>query len=223
MDQFIQDINSLIYIANEPVGKQPLIEHNIIEKQYIVYYLYRILCKYEELFSTNLSYQKVRDIYDLLRIPNEKKRGCYPMSLKMTSNKKLLDLILTGIIELFNQLNENLKMTMTNNNFLKFTDFLGTKTLEVILKDLIELHQLVPNLSAPIIKPYLYNRINTPITSTNNTTSTNTLESVNNTTLTNNSESVNNTTSTNTPESANNTTSTNTLESVNNTTSTNPN
>jgi len=158
MDQFIKDINSLITIAKEPIGKQPLIEHNIIEKQYIVYYLYRILCKYEQLFSTNISFEKVRDIYDLLRIPRSNK-GCYSMTLKMTSNDNLIDIILMGIIELFNQLNENLKMTMTNNHFLKFTEFLKKKKLEVIIHDLMELHQLVPNLSAPIVKPYMYNKL----------------------------------------------------------------
>ena len=159
MDQFIQDINALIMISNEPVGKQPLIEHNVIEKQYIVYYLYRIICKYEQLFVTNLSYQVVRDIYKLLRIPEEKKRGCYPMSQKMTSNDELLNLILTSMVELFNQLNENLKMTMTNKYFMEFKDFLSKKPLERIIQDLMELHQLVPNLSAPIVKPYMYNKL----------------------------------------------------------------
>lgn len=159
MDQFIQDINALIMISNEPVGKQPLIEHNVIEKQYIVYYLYRIICKYEQLFITNLSYQSVRDIYKLLRIPKEKKRGCYPMSQKMTSNDELLNLILTSMVELFNQLNENLKMTMTNKYFMEFKDFLSKKPLERIIQDLMELHQLVPNLSAPIVKPYMYNKL----------------------------------------------------------------
>jgi hypothetical protein len=170
MDTFIQDINALIMIANEPVGKQPLIGHNIIEKQYIVYYLYRILCKYEQLFTTNLSYEKVRDIYDLLRIPKEKKNICYPMSQKMTSNDNLLNVILTGIVELFNQLNENLKMTMTNNYFMEFTEFLNKKPLEKIIQDLMELHQLVPNLSAPIIKPYMYDKLGLNIPNNSNTT-----------------------------------------------------
>ena len=120
--------------------------------------MYRILCKYEQLFSTNISFEKVRDIYDLLRIPRSNK-GCYSMTLKMTSNDNLIDIILMGIIELFNQLNENLKMTMTNNHFLKFTEFLKKKKLEVIIHDLMELHQLVPNLSAPIVKPYMYNKL----------------------------------------------------------------
>ena len=73
MDQFIQDINSLITISDEPVTKVKLINNNTIEKQYILYYLYRILCKYEDLFSNTLGYSKVRDIYDLLRIPSNKK------------------------------------------------------------------------------------------------------------------------------------------------------
>lgn len=159
MDQFIQDVNALIMMSNQPVGKQPLINHNVIEKQYIVYYLYRILCKYEQLFTTNLSYQKVRDVYNLLRIPKQKKKGCYPMSQKMTSNDKLLNLILSSIVELFNQLNENLKMTMTNKYFMEFKDFLSKKTLEKIIQDLMELHQLVPNLAAPIVKPYMYDKL----------------------------------------------------------------
>jgi hypothetical protein len=159
MDQFIQDVNALIMMSNQPVGKQPLINHNVIEKQYIVYYLYRILCKYEQLFTTNLSYQKVRDVYNLLRIPKQKKKGCYPMSQKMTSNDELLNLILSSMVELFNQLNENLKMTMTNKYFMEFKDFLSKKTLEKIIQDLMELHQLVPNLAAPIVKPYMYDKL----------------------------------------------------------------
>lgn len=156
MDQFIKDINSLIKIANDPVGKQPLIEHNIIEKQYIVYYLYRILCKYETLFETTLSYAKIRNIYDLLRIPEKKKRGCYPMAHKMTNDSNLLDILLLGLVELFNQLNENLKMSLTNNNFTKLKNFLATKKLEVIIQDLIDIQHYVPNLSAPAVKPFVY-------------------------------------------------------------------
>ena len=156
MDQFIKDINSLIKIANDPVGKQPLIEHNTIEKQYIAYYLYRILCKYETLFETTLSYAKIRNIYDLLRIPEKKKRGCYPMAHKMTNDTNLLDIILLGLVELFNQLNENLKMSLTNNNFTKLKNFLATKKLEVIIQDLIDIQHYVPNLAAPAVKPYIY-------------------------------------------------------------------
>lgn len=167
MEQFIQDINALIMMANQPVGKQPLINHNVIEKQYIVYYLYRILCKYEQLFTTNLEFSKIRDIYDLLRIPKEKGKGCYPMSQKMTSNDNLLNLILSSIVELFNQLNEELKMTMTNKIFMEFTGFLEKKTLERIIQDLMELHQLVPNLSAPIVKPYMYDKLALNIPTTN--------------------------------------------------------
>jgi len=154
MDQFIADINSLIKIANDPVGKQPLIEHNTIEKQYIVYYLYRILCKYETLFETTLSYKKIRDIYDLLRIPEKKNRGCYPMAHKMTNDSNLLDIILLGLVELFNQLNETLKMSFTNNHFSKLKKFIATKPLEVIIQDLIDIQHFVPNLSAPSIKPF---------------------------------------------------------------------
>ena len=156
MDQFIKDINSLIKIANDPVGKQPLIEHNTIEKQYIAYYLYRILCKYETLFETTLSYAKLRNIYDLLRIPEKKKRGCYPMAHKMTNDSNLLDIILLGLVELFNQLNENLKMSLTNNNFTRLKNFLATKKLEVIIQDLIDIQHYVPNLAAPAVKPYIY-------------------------------------------------------------------
>jgi len=167
MDQFIQDIDALIMMANQPVGKQPLINHNVIEKQYIVYYLYRILCKYEQLFTTNLESWKIRDIYNLLRIPKEKRKGCYPMSQKMTSNDKLLNLILSSIVELFNQLNEDLKMTMTNKYFMEFKEFLSKKTLERIIQDLMELHQLVPNLAAPIVKPYMYDKLSLNIPATN--------------------------------------------------------
>ena len=186
MDQFIQDVNALIMISNEPLGKQPLIEHNVIEKQYIVYYLYRIICKYEQLFVTNLSYQVVRDIYKLLRIPEEKKRGCYPMSQKMTSNDELLNLILSSMVELFNQLNENLKMTMTNKYFMEFKDFLSKKTLERIIQDLMELHQLVPNYHS-IVKPYMYNKLvlNVPTTQTNSNTVSSTNTSSANTSSTN--------------------------------------
>jgi len=159
MDQFIQDINSLITISNEPVTKVKLINNNTIEKQYILYYLYRILCKYEDLFSNTLGYSKVRDIYDLLRIPSNKKQICYPMTLKMTSNDNLLKLILMGIVELFNQLNENLKMSLTNSSFKEFTMFLKTKTLNVIINDIMELHLLLPNLSAPKVKEYMFDRL----------------------------------------------------------------
>ena len=45
----------------------------------------------------------------------------------MTPNDNLLKLILMGIVELFNQLNENLKMSLTNSSFKELTMFLKLK------------------------------------------------------------------------------------------------
>ena len=78
------------------------------------------------------------------------------MAHKMTNDSNLLDIILLGLVELFNQLNENLKMSLTNNNFTKLKNFLATKKLEVIIQDLIDIQHYVPNLSAPAVKPFVY-------------------------------------------------------------------
>ena len=74
----------------------------------------------------------------------------------MTNDNNLLDIILLGLVELFNQLNENLKMSLTNNNFTRLKNFLATKKLEVIIQDLIDIQHYVPNLAAPAVKPYIY-------------------------------------------------------------------
>ena len=47
------------------------------------------------------------------------------MAHKMTNDNNLLDIILLGLVELFNQLNENLKMSLTNNNFTRLKNFLA--------------------------------------------------------------------------------------------------
>jgi len=106
MDAFVKNMFAIFTISKQPIQKQILVKHTIVEKQYICYYLYRIICKYEKLFENVVSYKRIRNIYNMLRIPKEKERLCYPMAQKMVNNDEALNLIIKSMLDIFKDVNK---------------------------------------------------------------------------------------------------------------------
>ena len=160
MDQFIKNVYFILDIIKRPVSRKQIVEHKIIEKQYLTYYLYRILCKYEGMMKYVVSMKKIRDIYNILRIPPNNKNKCYPLAHKLTYNEKLLDLVILGILDIFKEVDDTLSTSISNQQYKNLNEFLAEKTLEEILLDIKVLQRLFPNLGVTGVKPYLYEFIN---------------------------------------------------------------
>jgi hypothetical protein len=160
MDAFIKNIYFILDIIKRKPNKKELIEHNIIEKQYLAYYLYRILCKYEKMIENNISSrQKINDIYTILRIPLNYQGTCYPMAHKMTHNEQLLDVVILGILDIIKEVDTNLKESIGNRQYEEFIEFVNEKTIEEILINIQVLQRIFPNLGVTGVKPFLYEYI----------------------------------------------------------------
>ena len=173
MEPFIKNIYFVLDVIKRKPGKQEIVDHNIIEKQYLTYYLYRILSKYEGMMKHVVSYKRIRDIYTILRVPENYQQTTYPLAHKMTYNDKLLDLCILGILDIFREVDETLKQSIGNKQYEELVEFISEKNLEMILLDLKVLQKLFPNLGVTGVKPYLYEFLNqeesTPITPYPNT------------------------------------------------------
>ena len=160
MEDFIKSIKVINELSNKTLPSK-IIEHKVIEKQYIAYYLYRILCKYERLMSSVAPYKKVQEIFFLLKIPLERKTNyCYPMAHKMTRKINKLNDIISKILEIFTIVENTLKISISNYEYKKLEAFLKTKDLETILVDINTLQHLFPNLGVTGVKPYFKNQLN---------------------------------------------------------------
>lgn len=161
MDEFIKNNYYILDIIKEKPTKQEIIDHNVIDKQYLAYYLYRILCKYENMIENSISSrQKINDIYTILRIPTNNLGKCYPMAHKMTYNEQLLDVVILGVLDILKEVDTNLKKSIGNKQYEEFIEFISEKTLEEILLNLKVLQQLFPNLGVTGVKPYIYDYYN---------------------------------------------------------------
>lgn len=157
MDDFIKNNYFILDIIKRDSTKQEIVEHNVIEKQYLAYYLYRILCKYEKMISNSISSrQKIIDIYTILRIPENYQGTCYPMAHKMTYNEQLLDVVILGILDILKEVDTNLSQSYGNKQYQELMEFIGEKTLEEILINLKVLQRIFPNLGVTGVKPFLY-------------------------------------------------------------------
>ncbi len=157
MDEFIKNNYFILDIIKRKATKQEIVEHNIIEKQYLAYYLYRILCKYEKMISNSISSrQKIIDIYTILRIPENYQGTCYPMAHKMTYNEQLLDVVILGVLDILKEVDANLNQSFGNKQYEELMEFINEKTLEEILINLKVLQRTFPNLGVTGVKPFLY-------------------------------------------------------------------
>lgn len=192
MDEFIKNNYFILDIIKRKPTKQEIVEHNVIEKQYLAYYLYRILCKYEKMIENSISSrQKINDIYKILRIPENYQGTCYPMAHKMTYNEQFLDVIILGVLDILKEVDTNLKESIGNKQYEELIEFISEKTLEEILINLKVLQRIFPNLGVTGVKPFLYEYFEQQeqlaSQSMNNNTSTST---INNNTSSNVSENL---------------------------------
>ena len=159
MEKFKKNIYSVYNLINDEDNKKvaSLINTKIVLKQYLAYYIYRIITKYIKIIELSTSSADINYIMKLLRIPEEHNRELnYPMIGKMTNENDLLDMIILGGIDMFEKVTNYLNTLDKKNRQSKYHEifkFLKEKELSVILKDLMDLQKLIPGLSVPIIRP----------------------------------------------------------------------
>lgn len=157
MDEFLNaiiEINEKIdsAIENEMTKKKitNMIQPAIRSKQYVIYYLYRILCQNSGIFVKFASSQ-LDDLNNKLGFPKEK-MVCRALANKMTNDLDKLEELLILLLEIFNMFIEKENNLNNSNKISDFKDFLFSKAQGwQIRNDLNELSKLIPNLSKSIV------------------------------------------------------------------------
>ena len=160
MEDFINNIYNINDLINND-KESSLVNTKIISKQYLAYYIYRIVTKYISLIEAGTSADDINFFMSLLRIPNEHNRLLnYPMAGKMTNDPDVLDMLILGGIDMFEKVNNflnTLNKKNRQNTYKEFYIFMKEKELSVIIKDIMDLQKLLPGLSVPIIRPNYFN------------------------------------------------------------------
>ena len=150
MNQFIDDIFSIYKLINYNNNKKntDIIKTNILSKQYLVYYLYRIITKFMPLISIALPSKDIKQLINLLLIPSEHDiNKNYPLVGKMTNDEHTLNLVLKSILKIFTNLDKYIKTLPNKNSYDMLYKFLKQKNLQSILTDIQDLQSLIPGLS----------------------------------------------------------------------------
>lgn len=153
MEDFVNKIYNIYELINNNNDSKTIINVKTISKQYLAYYIYRIISKYINLFNSALSGSTIDELFNLLRIPKEHNRLLtYPLAGKMTNDDQLLDMIILTGIDMFNKLNKYINSQTNKDSYQSLFSFLKEKKMPVIIQDLIDLQKLIPGLSVPAIR-----------------------------------------------------------------------
>ena len=157
MEEFKTNIFNIYNLINDDKHESSLVNSKIISKQYLAYYIYRIITKYMYLVEHSSTIEDINFFFSLLRIPTEHNRRLnYPLAGKLTNELEILDMVILGGIQMFEKIDNYLKMLNNKNKqnkYKAFYTFMAEKTVSVIIKDIMDLQKLLPGLSVPIIRP----------------------------------------------------------------------
>ena len=157
MEKFSKDIYSIYELINNNESTS-FINVKTISKQYLAYYIYRIITKYMNIFENVLQNSKLSEFLTLLRIPKVHNRTLnYPLAGKMTNDEQLLDMIILMGIDFIIKLDKYIEVQPNKTNFVDIFTFIEQKTMPVIIQDLIDLQKLIPGLSVSAIRQNFLN------------------------------------------------------------------
>jgi len=155
MDIFTNDLYSIFELINNNDESKTFMNIKTISKQYLAYYIYRVITKYYKIVELGLSTGDINEFMTYLRIPKEHNRLLnYPLAGKLTNDSKILDMIILKGIDILIKTDKYIKSLPSNVT--KYDDlytFFKQKELTVIIQDLIDLQTLLPGLSVPEIRP----------------------------------------------------------------------
>ena len=155
MEIFTNDLYSIFELINNNDETKTFMNIKMISKQYLAYYIYRIITKYMLVVEMGVSNGDIREFLSYLRIPKEHNRNLnYPLAGKLTNDTKILDMIILRGIEMLNKTDKYIKSLPSNiTSYEDLYTFFKQKELTVIIQDLIDLQTLIPGLSVPEIRP----------------------------------------------------------------------
>jgi hypothetical protein len=154
MEKFTNDIYGVYQLINDSKNEKSIINVTVISKQYLAYYLYRIMTKFISAFEVAMPSSDILTVFKLLRIPAEHDiHNNYPMAGKMTNDEELLNLVILSIIDMLNKVDKFIKTLPSDSGYSELYEFIKLKDLPVIIQDLIDLQRLVPGLSVSAIRP----------------------------------------------------------------------
>jgi hypothetical protein len=152
MDEFVKNVYSMYTMITEEDTTKFILNIKIVEKQYLLYYLYRILCKYQTSLSNEKTKNNIQDVFNMLNIPLYYKL-CYPLAGRIPNDEQILNICILKIIEIFNTNAEIYASYPSYGSHINMMEFLSNKSLKQIISDLIDLQKLVPNISSRYIRP----------------------------------------------------------------------
>lgn len=154
MEKFTNDVYGVFELINNNKDAKSIVNIVILSKQYLAYYLYRIITKFINLFEIAIPSADINNLLKLLRIPKEHDRTKnYPLAGKMTNEEQLLDLIILTAIDMFNKVDKYIQTLPNPDAYNSIYEFIKIKDLPVIIQDIIDLQKLIPGLSVSAIRP----------------------------------------------------------------------
>lgn len=154
MEKFTNDIYGVYELINDNKDVKSIINVVIISKQYLAYYLYRIITKFMNVIEVAIPSGDTSTFLKLLRIPAEHdRRKNYPMAGTMTNDEELLNLIILSAIDMLNKIDKYIQTLPSDAGYSNIYEFIKLKDLPIIIQDLIDLQKLVPGLSVSAIRP----------------------------------------------------------------------
>ncbi len=159
MDTFTNDIYSIYELINNNDESKTFMHIKTISKQYLAYYIYRIITKYILIVEMGSSSSEINEFMSYLRIPKEHNRILnYPLAGKLTNDDKILDMIILRGIDILKNADKYINSLPKNiTSYDDLYEFFKQKELTVIIQDLIDLQTLIPGLSVPEIRPNYLN------------------------------------------------------------------
>ena len=154
MNIFVNDLYSLYkMIKNEP-DQSSIFNSKTIEKQYLAYYIYRVIYKFKNILSQQDGDSKIQRFLDLLNIPYDS-RGllCYPMARRFPVDDIVVDTVILAGLDIINYAQTISLSAPVKSSYDDINDFCKMKHIKQIIIDILDLLKLIPNLSLSSIKP----------------------------------------------------------------------
>lgn len=155
MDNFVSNIKKINEEINT-LSEIYLINIKVANKQILVYYLYRIMCKYLNLFKLNSDESKIGEIFRILKIPLDYTQ-CVPLVNKLPNTEKNINLLVNKLIDIYEIMaskSSNLNQQGEKDKVKFFNELIESKMDIVKIKEeLVLLSSLVPGLGILEPKP----------------------------------------------------------------------
>ena len=156
MDIFINHINT-IKKEIDALKETYIVNHQLKNKQILIYYLYRILCKHYSTFELFIPSENILEIKKILKL-SPKMNKCIPLCQNVPNDLKVLDILFDNIMNLFtavnNNIQENKDLIKKDNVEFLYEFCLEKKEKDDIKMDLVLLSSLLPKLGKISSKPF---------------------------------------------------------------------